>query len=315
LTRAARRWGRVLRRRLASTAVLTAALVIATRVRAQELEPRSYSASPVGANFASVSYAYSSGDVLFDPTVPITNARAWLSGASLGYGRTFGIGRFQALALIGLPYGWGWFSGTVGTSDSTTTRAGPGDVRAKLSINLIGPPAMAPAEFARTPHSPWIAGASLAVSAPTGQYNHTRLINIGAHRWSFKPEVGVSYNWRARWFFETYGGVTFFADNDAFYPGAVRLAQDPLTSVQAHASYTIAPRTWAALESTWYAGGATRSNGGAPTARQDNTRVGALLAIGITPRQSLKLGYSFGSSIRVGQSFRTAALSYQVLWF
>ena len=37
-----------------------------------------------------------------------------------------------------------------------------------------------------------IVGASLQVSAPFGQYDNDRLVNIGTNRWSFKPESGIS---------------------------------------------------------------------------------------------------------------------------
>ena len=100
---------------------------------AQELEPRAYSASPVGANFAGSAYAYSWGTVLFDPTVPITDAEGRLNGATLAYGRTFGLGGVQALATVSLPYVWGTFTGQVAEVDSSTTRSGrgrpPGEAR------------------------------------------------------------------------------------------------------------------------------------------------------------------------------------------
>jgi hypothetical protein len=47
----------------------------------------------------------------------------------------------------------------------------------------------------------------------------------------------------------------------------------------------------------------------------DNKRMGAVLALGLTARQSVKLGYSFGASTRVGESFGTLAIAYQTLWF
>jgi hypothetical protein len=294
---------------------LAAGALFAPVVAAQELEPRAYSASPVGANFIGLTYAYSSGAILFDPTVPITDARAHVDGLTLGYGRTFGIGRFQALALVGLPYAWGSFSGQVVQRDSSTSRIGPGDLHAKLSVNLIGPGALTPAEFARAPAHRLVAGASIAVSAPNGQYEPNRLINIGTNRWAFKPEVGIAYNWRQKWFAECYSGVTFFTANSGFYPGQTLREQDPLVSLQAHLSYTLAKRSWAALESTWYGGGATRSNGGPWSTRQESTRLGALLAVGLTPRQSIKLGYSYGAAVRVGQNFGSASAAYQLLWF
>jgi hypothetical protein len=47
----------------------------------------------------------------------------------------------------------------------------------------------------------------------------------------------------------------------------------------------------------------------------DNKRIGAVLAWGLTARQSIKLSYSFGASVRVGDNFRTAGVAYQLLWF
>ena len=37
---------------------------------AQDMEPRAYSPSPVGANFLVTSYSWSTGNVVFDPTLP-----------------------------------------------------------------------------------------------------------------------------------------------------------------------------------------------------------------------------------------------------
>ena len=282
---------------------------------AQELEPRAYSASPVGANFASVAYLNSWGSVLFDPTVPITDTHASLNAVTLGYGRTFGLGGVQALATVGLPYAWGSFSGKVVGADSSVTRSGVGDMRAKLSVNLIGSPALSPVDFARATPRSVVAGASLTISAPTGQNYPKKLINIGANRWGFKPEIGASYNWRRRWYADLYGGVWFFSANPSAYPGTARRQQDPLTSLQAHVSYTLAKRSWVALDGTWFWGGDSHTNGGPGVARMDNKRIGAVVAIGLTARQSIKVTYSDGASTRVGDDFGTAGFAYQLLWF
>ncbi|MGH7741409.1 MAG: transporter [Candidatus Eiseniibacteriota bacterium] len=285
------------------------------RLAAQELEPRAYSASPVGANFAALAYNQSSGSILFNPSVPITDATANVGGVALGYGRTFAIGRYQAIAGIALPYAWGNFTGQVVGRDSSRTLSGPADIRAKLSVNLIGPRASSPADFAKTPPYHAVGGVSLTISAPSGKYESERLINISVHRWGFKPEAGLSYNWSQKWFAEAYAGVWLFTENTSFYPGASKLKQDPLWSVQTHLVRTLARRTWLALDGTWYRGGATQVNGGTPSSRQENARIGGVLALATTRSQSLKAGYSFGSSVRVGQNFGTASLAYQVLWF
>jgi hypothetical protein len=53
-------------------AVLLVVLLNFTKpLNGQELEPRAYSVSPVGINIALFSYSYPSGDVEFDPSLPI----------------------------------------------------------------------------------------------------------------------------------------------------------------------------------------------------------------------------------------------------
>jgi len=65
------------------------------------------------------------------------------------------------------------------------------DTLFRLSVNLYGAPALTLNEF-RDYRQDLIIGASLQVSASTGQYDDTKLVNIGTNRWSFKSEVGVS---------------------------------------------------------------------------------------------------------------------------
>ena len=294
---------------------LAASMPFTLPALAQELEPRAYSPSPVGANFAGLVYGTSWGALVFDPTVPITDAEATLHGVTLAYGRTFPVLGRQALVTLALPYLWGEFAGKLAGSDSSTTREGPGDLRAKVSVNLFGGPARSPQDFARAPASDVVGGVSLTVSAPTGENFPDRLINLGANRWGLKPEVGVSWHVRPRWYADLYAGAWVFTANTEAYPGTSKRQQDPLSSVQAHVSYTFARRSWAALDGTWFWGGATRTNDGPASARQDNKRVGAVVAIGVTARQSIKVAYSYGASTRVGDDFGTLGIAYQLLWF
>jgi len=47
----------------------------------------------------------------------------------------------------------------------------------------------------------WVAGASVKMVAPTGDYEADRLLNLGSNRWSLRPEVGFSRAVR-KWIFE-----------------------------------------------------------------------------------------------------------------
>jgi hypothetical protein len=287
-------------------------LACAANARAQDLEPRAYAASPTGANFVVIAFTRATGDVLFDPTVPVTDVHATLNATAVGVGRTFGLGGRLALFTAALPYSWGDVTGKVNEQSGSITRSGLADLRAKLSVNLFGNPAAAPAQFVRAPRRTVI-GASLTVAAPSGQYDPHKLINLGTNRWAFKPEVGVSRP-AGRWVMDGYAGVWFFTENGAFYPGERRRQQDPIVALQGHVSYTFRPRTWVAFDGTWYAGGAPIIDGGAPGQSQNNVRLGAVLALPVTRGQSVKIGYSSGATTRTGTDFRNFTVAWQLLW-
>jgi hypothetical protein len=288
-------------------------LAAASDGEAQELEPRAYSASPVGLNFALLAYGRSTGEILFDPALPLTDVEAHLNAGVLGYATTFEVFNRLASAALALPYVWGDVAGNVGEIDRReVSRSGPGDARLRFAINLIGDPAMTPAEFARrTPRT--TLGASLVIVGPAGEYMSEKLVNIGANRWAFKPEVGLSHP-VGRWYFDVYAGIWLFTDNDAFF-GGVRREQDPLTSFQLHVSYNFRPRMWLAIDGTHYTGGRTTVNGVQNADRQRNTRLGMTFSLPIGRSQSLKFNWSDGASTRFGGDFTTYGVAWQWAWF
>jgi hypothetical protein len=288
-------------------------LLIASSARAQDLEPKAYSASPVGTAFLVLGLARSTGSVLTDPTLPVSDVDAKIGGAPFAVGYTFGLADRLALVTAALPYAWGTISGTVGEEERTITRSGLADARIKLSVNLIGNPAMPLGEFVKAPRKV-IVGTSLLVTAPTGQYDREKLINLGTNRWAIKPEVGVAVP-MGHWDFDAYVGVWLFTDNDEYYPGSRTRSQDRVVAWQGHASYTIRPRLWVAADATWYQGGGASVDGGAPTADMNNSRLGATVSFPMGRFQSFKVAYSSGVAVRTGTNFRTLAVGYQFLRF
>lgn len=293
-------------------AAVTATLLGGAAVSAQDLEPRAYAASPVGSTFLILGIGRSTGSVVVDPTLPVSDVDAGINAATIGLARTLAIGGRLALASVALPYSWGRIDGTVGENERSIRRSGLADLRARLSVNVWGPRALAPAEFVRT-RPATIVGVSLTAVAPSGQYDPAKLVNLGTNRWAFKPEIGVSHP-RGRWHIEGYAGVWLFADNDRYFPGASHRLQDPVFALQGHVSYTFPRRTWISVNSTWYAGGQAVVDGGAPTARQRNLRLGATLSTPLGRRQSIKLFASTGASTRTGTDFNTVGAAWQVFW-
>lgn len=290
------------------------ALLFSAGAAAQDLEPRAYSASPVGTTFALVGFGRSSGDITFDPAVPITNVQATFYGPVIGAGQTFALFGRQALIATAMPYAWGNVSGNVGEQRGSVYRSGLADIKTRLSVNLRGNPAQTVEEFVRRKHRDFIIGTSLSVLAPSGQYGNTKLINIGANRWAFKPELGVSWPVK-KLDLDLYASGFFYTPNQSFYPGRSERTQAPLAALQAHVSYTVRLGLWVAFDSTWYGGGSTRTNGGTPTERQSNTRVGVTLSLPLTKQQSFKVAYSSGVSGTIGASFDTISVGWQKIWF
>jgi len=278
----------------------------------QELEPRAYSPNPTGANFVAAAYARTKGAVVFDASLPFSDVEAATHSGSLLYGHTFGLAGRSASATVVLPYVWGHVEGNVGEEFRRITRSGLADLRARLAVNLLGGPALAPREFAaRRPRTS--VGASLSVVGPTGQYDPAKLINIGANRWSFKPELGLSQP-VGRFYLELYGGAWFFTDNLDFFGGS-RRGQEALGTLQAHVSYTFRPRLWLAGDATFYGGGRTMLDGVPNADVQSNSRLGLTLAVPLGRHQSLKASWASGFTTRIGGDFDTLAIGWQILWF
>jgi hypothetical protein len=281
-------------------------------VAAQDLEPRAYSATPVGTTFLVLGVGRSSGGVFTDPSLLIEDVHATLGVASVGVGHAFDLFTRTALVVGAMPYARGKASGRIEETSREATRVGWADARLRLSVNLIGGRALRPSEFVKTPRST-IVGVSVTTVAPTGQYHADRLINLGSNRWSFKPEVGVSVP-IGRWTVDAYGGVWLFGANDRFYPGPARREQDPVVALQGHTSYTVRPQLWVAFNATWYSGGATTVDGIEKADLQRNSRIGATISFPIAARQSLKASVSTGATTRIGGDFDTVALAWQMIW-
>ena len=291
----------------------TGLLLVLTRITsAQQLTPRAYVPAPVDLNIVSVPYGYQTGSVITDPSVPVQNVDAKVNAVSAFYGRTFAFFGREANAAILLPYVWAKATGDVFEERRSITRSGQGDMGLRLASNILGGPALTREEFVRAPQTT-ILGASLSIAMPTGQYDGTKLVNIGSNRWAFKPEVGFSQP-AGPWRFDLYAGAWFFTPNSDYF-GGNRRAQDPLVSLQGHVIYTFLPELWLALNGTWYSGGQTTVNGEHKADRLDNTRIGVTIAVPIGRAQSLRAAWSRGATVRFGQNFTTVGVTYQFLWF
>jgi len=280
---------------------------------AQDLDPRAYIKVPVHTVVLGLGYVYTYGGVVTDPTLPLTDVNAKINTVSLGAAYVFGMFHKTTQVSANLPWNWADVTGSVQEAAQRVTRSGLGDMRLRYSILLTGGPATTFAEMAKSPNRT-ILGASVSMTIPTGQYLYGKLINLGTNRWSFKPELALSQPFGNRWLVDVYAGIWFFTDNDSFYPGYSVRSQNPLTSFQAHISYNVTPRLWAALNCTYYIGGESSINDVTKDDRQENSRIGGTLVLPIGKRNSLKLAYSTGAIIRFGANFSTISIVWQSIY-
>ena len=287
--------------------------------KAQDLAPRAYLITPKHSNAVTLSYAYFSGDLLLDGAVPITGATAKVSMSVFSYTHSLNIFGRSANFSASLPYGVGNFRGTVVGAETNAYRSGALDSAFRLSVNLKGGPAMDVQEF-RKWRQKMLVGISLKVVAPTGQYDPTKLINYGANRWAFKPELGLSQTW-GHWVLDTYGAVWFFTTNHDFFsrnqfsPGTNTQKQNPIFAFEGHLSYDVKPRLWASLDGNFWVGGRSTLNGVEnPNTLQRNSRIGGTVSVPVSKHQSIKFSYNRGAYIRYGGNYQNVSFAWQYSW-
>lgn len=282
--------------------------------RAQELSPRSYWPAPTGTQVLILGTAYTSGDMVPDPSLPISGIDSKITSAFVGYLRTLDLfGRTSNLVLE-LPYSDGETSTEhLELGGIKRDYQGVGDLAVTLAINLMGAPAMDKAGFAALRKDPRpILGASLKVVAPTGNYDNDRVINVGANRWAAKAELGTVTVLHPRWLLEFEMGAWFFGDNDDFL-GRTR-EQDQIYSVETHLVHRFGPGFWASLDINGYRGGLSTVDGQRRDDLQRDSKYGATLVYPFAGRHAIKASYSTGSANDSDENFDLYQLSYQLLF-
>ena len=278
---------------------------------AQSIEPRAYSNAPVGVNFLLAGYAYTRGGLEFDTSVPVTDANLHTSNAVFAYARVLDLWGMSSKFDVIAPYTW--LSGTADYAGQTVQRVvnGLGDPVFRLSVNLYGAPALSLKEF-QSYQQDLIVGVSLQVSAPAGQYDSSRIINLGTNRWSFKPQLGMSKA-IGPWTLEGTAAVTLYTDNNDFFGGTTR-SQSPLYSFQGHTIYSFDSGIWSSFDVTYFIGGRSTIGGTLNNDLQQNWRLGGTLVFPVDVRNSVKLFASSGVSARTGNNFDLLGIAWQYRW-
>jgi len=281
-------------------------------MRAQDLEPRRYAAVPKDMNGLAFIYGFSKGNVVSDPSLPISDFSITAHNLAAGYVHTFGMFGKLSRVTVALPYTAMTGNLKINGRDTSGTRNGFNDARFQWGINLTGSPALSRKEFAGF-RQKTIFGLSFVVSVPSGTYHKEKLINTGTNRFGFKPELGISKRFK-NVYAELYSGIWFYTKNEKYLKEST-LEQEPLFSVQTHICYYFKNQMWLAFNGTWFKGGQTIVNDVPKGNLFNNWRVGGTWSLPLTRFQSLKFQFHAGAFTAHGYNYNLVSVGYQYLFF
>lgn len=286
-------------------------LVSIQSLTAQVLEPKLYANVPVGVNILFMGAGHTEGAIPGNQSLGLENPNLKINSAIFAYARSFDVLGHNAKFDLILPYST--LSGTAqqyGMDVSRNVR-GMADAKARLTFNLLGAPSLSLQEFASYKQDT-IVGVSIQATIPTGQYDSSKLINIGRDIWSIKPAIGISKR-VSNYTFEFAADAEFYTTNDNFY-GGIKREQDPIYSTQVHALYTFRRGMWLALGITYYVGGEYSNDGIGINKELKNSRMGMTFTMPINKQNSIKIFGSTGINTQYGSDFDGIAIAWQYSW-
>ena len=122
-------------------------IAISNPSQAQQLEPRAYANAPIGVKFVSLGYAWSNGNVLLDPALPIENLDADIHVGVFSLSHVFSMAGDNAKIKFALPRQAGDWEGSLEGLPESQRERGLGDAWLGLDWLFSGAPALTQDEF------------------------------------------------------------------------------------------------------------------------------------------------------------------------
>lgn len=212
------------------------------------------------------------------------------------YKRTVDVGGNAGAILIGLPVGA--VSGSINTGVgivAQSTSPALGDLFVGAELGLLGSPSLSPLDYSQ--YKPGLrASVAGKLFMPTGDYDSTRLVNLGQNRWSLQASLPISYVLGdamidpALTTFEIVPSVHIFGDNTNPVGGGT-LSQEPLWKLEGHLTHTFSPMVWGALDAYFESGGRITNTGFEVVKSHQSFSLGATLGLVLTQQLALRLTY------------------------
>jgi len=279
---------------------------------AQFTDPRYYGNNPVGVNQIELDYAYARANASIDTSLIVEGAKLSLNQGTVRYTRYFSLFHRTAWAQALVPIAG--LEGSVSGANIDRSIIGTGDSAYEVAMLLWGGAALDAAQFASYKPTTSV-GASITITAPTGLYNADKALNLGADRWSFKPEIGISHPFgpKQRWVVDAYANAYFFTDNTSYQETEI-LRQQALTGLEGHISYAVTSKLWAAFDTRYSFRGDTSVNGIDQNNGQQNFVLGSEMNISLNPRNTLVLVFAKALVHDNGTAYTGFGVKYVYSW-
>ena len=282
----------------------------------QDIEPRRWSSIPLGVNVIAAGYAYTSGDVFFDPVLGAEDVIYTGNGFVAGYVRPFRLGNKLARVDILLPISFSRWEGLLNGVPTSADRNGLADPRVRLSLNLTGPPPSGPKELQeyRATHPVFTTfGVSLAITVPLGQYSNANLINLGGNRFVLRPQAGMVHYW-GPWSYEITTSLILFSKNNDFFNDG-ELKQKALFALQTHLIRQFKKRYWGSISAGFNQGAASIVNQQFNDDQRSNFVGAASVGTNFAGTQGLKLAYVYSKTLKdVGATTNTVLVAWSIVF-
>jgi hypothetical protein len=256
---------------------------------AQDDGARGYLLVPDGTRAFTIQGIAERSNQSLDPGSVIPDGKLKLRIALLQFTQTFSVGGQQAAAFAVLPVGKVSGSVDLPTGDISGASTGTGDLILGAAVGVAGSPALAPADYMK--FRPGFAlGVLGKVYVPTGQYDSSKILNLGSNRWAF--QLGLPMNYAlgksmvdpALTTFELTPAVMFFTDNK----GA---SQKPLFTIEGHVTHNLSSKLWISADARARFGAETSTDGVSANNAQSAFALGGTVGLSLSPKMQFKATY------------------------
>lgn len=291
-------------------------LLFSSILLSQDVEPRRWASMPLGVNAIGFGYAYTSGDVFFDPLLEATDV-TYKGNTFVGsYVRPLKLWNKLGRLDILVPFSSSKWEGLLSDVPTSVQRTGFGDPRIRFSLNLTGPPPGTLKdlqEFRQKNPKFTTFGVSLAVTLPFGDYFNDKLINLGANRFVFRPQAGMVHYW-GPWSFEFTSSVLFFTVNNDFFNGQEQ-KRDPMFAFQSHLIRQFGKRYWASASLGYNQGASSVVDQQFNDDQRANFLTALSFGFSFAQTQGIKAAYIFSDTRRnVGATTNTFLITWSLLF-